>query len=98
MAPTVSIEKRHQPSPVVRLLNGLIRLYQLCISPYLGSNCRYQPTCSEYAKEALSHHGLFRGGGLAVRRVCSCHPFSRGGYDPVPEARPNAGCTDRECL
>ncbi|MAV26337.1 MAG: membrane protein insertion efficiency factor YidD [Gammaproteobacteria bacterium] len=66
-------------------MRGAIRLYQLCLSPYLGAHCRYHPTCSEYARDALIQHGVLRGTTLAIRRIFSCHPFSRGGYDPVPE-------------
>ena len=63
---------------------GLIRAYQILVSPLLGGNCRYLPSCSQYAMEALDRHGLFRGGWLAVRRIGRCHPFRPGGYDPVP--------------
>lgn len=62
----------------------LVRIYRYTISPWLGPNCRFQPTCSEYAIEALRVHGLFRGGGLAVRRILRCHPWGGSGYDPVP--------------
>jgi len=64
---------------------GLIRLYQLLISPWLGSNCRYQPTCSQYGIEAFKKHGVFRGGWLTIKRISSCHPWGASGYDPVPE-------------
>jgi uncharacterized protein len=66
------------------LLIGLIRGYRLLISPLLGQNCRFQPTCSQYAIEAIDRFGLWRGSGLAVRRILRCHPFHPGGYDPVP--------------
>lgn len=66
------------------LVLQLIRGYQKGISPLLGKNCLYSPTCSHYAREAIQTYGLWRGGGLAVRRVLRCHPFSRGGFDPVP--------------
>lgn len=62
----------------------LIRFYQLAFSPWLGLNCRFEPTCSSYALEALRRHGLIKGLYLALRRLLRCHPFSRGGYDPVP--------------
>ena len=62
----------------------LIRGYQLLISPILGPNCRFQPTCSAYAHEAVSRHGLVKGTILSLRRILRCHPFSLGGWDPVP--------------
>ncbi len=62
----------------------LVRWYKRGVSPLLPPACRYTPTCSEYAVEAIERHGLGRGSYLAVRRVLSCHPFARGGYDPVP--------------
>ncbi len=62
----------------------LIRLYQRWISPYLPPSCRFFPSCSEYAAQAVTRHGLFRGGWLALRRLLRCHPFHPGGYDPVP--------------
>ncbi len=63
-----------------------IRVYQYVISPLIGPSCRYYPTCSHYAAEAIETHGPLKGGYLAVRRILSCHPFSAGGYDPVPPA------------
>lgn len=66
---------------------GLIRLYQLLISPLLGPRCRFHPSCSRYAAEALAEHGPLRGTWLAVRRIGRCHPFHPGGYDPVPPKR-----------
>ena len=62
----------------------LITLYQKLLSPWLPPSCRYTPSCSQYAKEALLKHGLFRGLLLAVKRLGRCHPFHAGGYDPVP--------------
>jgi putative membrane protein insertion efficiency factor len=62
----------------------LVGAYRRFISPLLGDNCRYRPTCSEYAQDALRIHGLFKGGSLAVRRIGRCHPWHDGGYDPVP--------------
>jgi len=62
----------------------LIKIYQLFISPLTPATCRYTPTCSSYAKEALETHGLLKGGWLAVKRIFSCHPWGGSGYDPVP--------------
>ncbi|MBD1425072.1 membrane protein insertion efficiency factor YidD [Sphingobacterium arenae] len=62
----------------------IIRFYQLFISPFLGANCRYTPTCSQYGKEAILKHGPFRGGYLAIRRILRCHPWGGHGHDPVP--------------
>lgn len=65
----------------------LIRVYQWTISPLLGSNCRFHPSCSHYAAEAIDRFGVLRGSWLAVKRIGRCHPWHSGGYDPVPPAR-----------
>ncbi len=67
----------------------LVRIYSYAISPLLGVNCRFQPTCSAYAIEALRLHGAFRGTMLAARRVARCHPWGKSGYDPVPRKDPD---------
>jgi len=67
----------------------LIAFYQRWISPMLMPRCRFYPSCSAYSAEALERYGTLRGGKLAVKRVCSCHPFHPGGYDPVPESLPH---------
>ena len=69
---------------IEKLLLGLIRLYQLTLSPWVGGQCRFTPTCSRYASEAIRRHGAWRGSVLAVRRLLRCHPFCEGGHDPVP--------------
>jgi len=69
---------------VSAFLRGLIHVYRLAISPYLAPRCRFLPTCSEYALEAITRHGALRGGWLALRRIGRCHPWARWGYDPVP--------------
>jgi putative membrane protein insertion efficiency factor len=69
---------------MVMMLRNLIRLYKALISPYLPPSCRFMPTCSVYAMEALDKHGLVKGLILTVARVARCNPFCRGGYDPVP--------------
>ncbi|MFD2179074.1 membrane protein insertion efficiency factor YidD [Veronia pacifica] len=66
------------------LIIGLIRFYQLVISPLIGPRCRFTPTCSQYAIEAVSRHGVIKGGWLASKRLLKCHPLNSGGYDPVP--------------
>ena len=69
---------------VSRIVAAPVRLYRLVFSPWVGFNCRYQPTCSAYALEALEIHGALRGSWLTVRRLSKCHPFGGNGYDPVP--------------
>ncbi|GAA5133607.1 MULTISPECIES: membrane protein insertion efficiency factor YidD [Alloalcanivorax] len=65
------------------LLAGL-RFYQLVLSPWVGNQCRFYPTCSEYARQAVETHGSLRGSALAAKRLCKCHPWHPGGFDPVP--------------
>jgi putative membrane protein insertion efficiency factor len=72
-------------SPLAHLVALPVRAYRLLFSPWVGHNCRYQPTCSVYALEALQKHGGLRGGWLAFRRICRCHPWGGSGYDPVPD-------------
>ncbi len=67
------------------LLIQLVRLYQNAISPLLGANCRYQPTCSQYTVEALNEWGVLRGGWISIKRILSCHPWGGFGFDPVPK-------------
>ena len=62
----------------------LVKFYRFAISPWLGGNCRFQPTCSEYAIQALQTHGVLRGGWLAAKRIGRCNPWGGSGYDPVP--------------
>ena len=69
---------------VSRFLQFLIRAYQVTISPFLGGHCRFTPTCSRYALEALEKYGALKGTWLTLKRIGRCHPFCDGGYDPVP--------------
>lgn len=83
-----------------RLAVFLIQLYQRTLSRLLPPTCRFTPTCSQYAAEAIQRYGVVRGGWMGLRRICRCHPFSAGGYDPVPDAdreRPEAGRTGSDC-
>jgi uncharacterized protein len=73
-----------EPSLLARVACLLIRAYQLTLSPLLGNCCRFEPSCSHYAAEAIRRHGLLRGAALAAWRIVRCNPFCRGGYDPVP--------------
>ena len=72
-------------SALRRALVALIRAYQILLSPLLGPRCRFHPSCSQYAVEALQRHGVVKGGWLALRRIGRCHPLHPGGHDPVPE-------------
>ncbi len=72
-------------SPLARIAALPVRAYRLLLSPWVGMHCRFQPTCSAYAIEALEKHGAFRGAWLALRRILRCHPGGGSGYDPVPE-------------
>ena len=68
------------------LLLALLRLYKVCLSPLLGPRCRFFPSCSDYARDAIVLHGACKGSSFAVRRLCKCHPWHPGGFDPVPSA------------
>ncbi|BBB29074.1 conserved hypothetical protein [Neptunomonas japonica JAMM 1380] len=81
-APRVNILKK----AITAVLTGLIRIYQYAISPFLGSNCRFYPSCSHYMLEAIETHGILKGIGLGSRRILKCHPWHEGGMDPVPPA------------
>jgi hypothetical protein len=67
-----------------KFLISLIRLYQIILSPFFGQQCRFTPSCSEYTRQAIERHGAGRGSWLGIRRIVRCHPFCKGGYDPVP--------------
>jgi putative membrane protein insertion efficiency factor len=67
-----------------RLVSRLLQVYKYLVSPLLGENCRFYPSCADYAREAVERHGVVRGFWLAARRVVRCHPWHPGGFDPVP--------------
>ena len=73
------------PSILARALLFLIAGYRYLISPLLGQNCRYYPSCSAYTKAAIQTHGAIHGSWLGLKRVCRCHPYHEGGYDPIPQ-------------
>lgn len=75
---------RHAAGPLSALVRLLLWMYRATISPLLGPCCRFTPSCSAYASEAIARHGIARGGWMAVRRLLRCHPFHPGGWDPVP--------------
>ncbi|MGE0754458.1 MAG: membrane protein insertion efficiency factor YidD [Alphaproteobacteria bacterium] len=70
-----------------KLLRFFVRLYQLCLSPLLGMNCRFEPSCSHYCRQAICEHGSLRGSWLSLLRVLRCNPLARPGFDPVPPAQ-----------
>jgi putative membrane protein insertion efficiency factor len=75
-----------------RILLALLAAYRRVLSPLLGPRCRFSPSCSEYAVTAIRTHGALRGSWLAIKRIGRCHPFNRGGYDPVPPRRGAISC------
>jgi putative membrane protein insertion efficiency factor len=77
-------------SPAASILSAGIRAYELALRPVIGANCRFYPSCSAYAREAICAHGAAKGALLAGRRILSCHPWHPGGYDPVPGNPPEA--------
>ncbi len=74
-----------RPGPMAAVLIAAITLYRYTLSYFLGRSCRFAPTCSEYAIEAIRRHGAWRGTGLSVRRIARCHPWGGSGHDPVPD-------------
>ena len=86
-------------TPAAVVLRGLIRVYQLFVSPLLGQPCRHLPSCSHYADEAIATHGAIRGTWLAAKRLARCNPWGTSGYDPVPPKpthRPHQNLTGAE--
>jgi putative membrane protein insertion efficiency factor len=82
---------------LARVLYGLVVVYQWTLSPFIGRHCRFLPTCSNYALDALSKHGAIRGSALAGRRILRCHPWGGSGYDPVPEPGEDHRHGDKPC-
>jgi len=80
-------EQEREPGLLARALMKLVRGYQVALSPYLGGNCRFTPTCSNYALEAFRRHSVLRALALTVWRILRCNPFGGSGYDPVPPTR-----------
>jgi len=76
-----------------KIISGIIGLYRYLVSPILGPNCRYTPSCSEYSQEAVMRFGVFKGSWIAVKRIVRCHPWGKSGYDPVPEKK--SVCNDK---
>jgi len=81
-------------NPLARVAKGAIQIYRYTLSPLIGPTCRFYPSCSAYALEAIDQHGMARGGWLAARRIGRCHPWHPGGYDPVPAAPDRASDPD----
>lgn len=80
----VTCHRHHQQRPLGAVMIALITCYRYCVSPFLGQHCRFYPSCSAYAQEAIAEHGAWRGTWLALRRLGRCHPWHPGGADPVP--------------
>ena len=78
-------------TPLAHIAVGAVRTYQWTLRPFIGANCRFWPSCSEYAIEALRTHGALRGSGLAARRILRCNPWHEGGVDPVPDVQRRLG-------
>lgn len=68
------------------LILYFIKAYRLLVSPFLGQSCRFEPSCSRYTEQAVKEHGALKGGLLGVKRICRCHPWNEGGFDPVPSS------------
>lgn len=88
MAERPPTDGKRRQGPVAQVLIGLVRGYQLTFSALIGRRCRFLPTCSDYAMEAIARHGAWRGLWLGANRVCRCHPWGGEGFDPVPDRLP----------
>lgn len=87
------MQRQNRAGVLSLTLLAAVRAYQLLVSPLLPPACRFLPSCSEYAADAVRQHGAFRGIGLALHRLARCHPWGGSGYDPVPQAKPITGST-----
>ena len=87
----------HRRSPLAAVARALILVYRYAVSPLLGPRCRFYPSCSAYALEAIERHGALRGLWLGLTRIGRCHPWHPGGYDPVPEPERADRCRDPDC-
>ena len=85
VAPKTSTRRLLKNVMIVKLLQSIFKLYYRLLSPLLGNRCRFAPSCSEYAHQALERHGLVKGLWLTIKRLCRCHPWGGDGFDPVPE-------------
>lgn len=74
---------------IKKLIVFLVRVYQVCLSPFLGQNCRYYPSCSSYTSECFQTLPIHKASWYSLKRICKCHPFSTGGFDPVPRQHQN---------
>ena len=83
-------------SPAAKASLGLVRIYQILVSPLFGRNCRYHPSCSHYTYEAIEIHGAVKGSWLGIKRIGRCQPFHEGGFDPVPGSEDSFAHTDGE--
>ena len=84
-------------SPLALLFRGLIQLYRFFVSPLLGTNCRFEPSCSRYGLDAIQRHGAIHGGWLTLKRILRCHPWGGCGYDPVPDGDGAPSQTHHNC-
>lgn len=82
---------------ILKIMLLAIRAYQLMLSPLIGNNCRFTPSCSQYFMEALKEHGILRGSYLGFKRIGKCHPWGKSGYDPVPKNSRMPRCPNGEC-
>ncbi|PIR32080.1 MAG: membrane protein insertion efficiency factor YidD [Alphaproteobacteria bacterium CG11_big_fil_rev_8_21_14_0_20_44_7] len=78
-------QKNRRAEILKKIATTILRFYKYIISPFLGYNCRFHPSCSEYTEEAINKHGVLKGGWLGFKRICRCHPFGKSGIDNVPE-------------